>query len=111
MKRFIIILLSVSLLLFTSCGPGKRTVDTEKSTSMKMLIDTTFTMHQFDSLCVADTISPDYKNWLVMAFLDYETNNVIYEYIYIKHINEDEIMYRLIVDDKEYKIIKRLTDN
>ena len=100
------------MLIFFSCGTGKKvTTTTNSTTSMRMLLDTTFTQHQFDSLCVADTINPNFKKWLNISFNDYETKEYIYEYIYIKKINEDEIVYRVIVENDNYKITKRLTDN
>ena len=110
MKRIVITILIVIFAL-ASCGTSKKVTITDRPTSMRVLLDTTFTKFQFDSLCVADTINPNYKEWLVMSFVDYETNKVINEYTYIKTLNEDEIMYRLIIDETEYNIIKRLTDN
>lgn len=101
----------ITIFLILSCGVSKKNTTTENPTSMMILLDTTFTKFQFDSLCVADTINPNYKEWLVMSFIDYETNKTINEYTYIKTLNEDEIMYRLIIDETEYNIIKRLTDN
>ena len=110
MKQLIISFI-IMIFLILSCGTVRRTTTTENPTSMRVLLDTTFTKSQFDSLCIADTINPNYKEWLSMSFIDYETNKTINEYTYIKELNEDEIMYRLIVDETEYNIIKRLTDN
>lgn len=101
----------ITILFVLSCGVSKKNTTTENPTSMRILLDTTFTEIQFDSLCVADTINPNYKKWLTMSFVDYETNKTINEYTYIKTLNEDEIMYRLIINETEYNIIKRLTDN
>ena len=110
MKQSIISFI-ILIFLTLSCGTVRKTNTIENSTSMKILLDTTFTKFQFDSLCVADTLNPNYKEWLIMSFVDYETNKTINEYTYIKTLNEDEIMYRLIIDETEYNIIKRLTDN
>lgn len=110
MKQLIISFI-IMIFLTLSCSTVKKATTTENPTSMRILLDTTFTKFQFDSLCVADTINPNYKEWLMMSFIDYETNKTINEYTYIKTLNEDEIMYRLIIDETEYNIIKRLTDN
>lgn len=111
MKQLIGILVFGILFLF-SCGTSKKVTSTKESNSyMVMLLDTTFTKHQFDSLCVADTINPNFKKWLNISFNDYETKEYIYEYIYTKKINEDEIVYRVIIENDNYKITKRLTDN
>ena len=101
----------VSLLLIISCGVKKKASETQPTAKMIVLIDTTFTKHQLDSLCIADTLSMNLDKWNSIWFLDYETNVVVYEYSYIKNINEDILMYRVIQDGENYKIIKRLTDN
>ena len=101
----------VFLLLIISCGVKKKASETLPTTKMIVLIDTTFTKHQLDSLCIADTLSTNFEKWNTIWFLDHETNTPIYEYSYIKNINEDIIMYRVIQDGDNYKIIKRLTDN
>lgn len=111
MKRIFYILLLLGLFIY-SCGPVKTITSNDNTiTSMKLLLDTTYNKTQFDSLCIVDSIDPNYRNWLKMSFIDYETNKTINEYTYIKTLNEDEIMYRLIIDETEYNIIKRLTDN
>lgn len=107
MKNFIAILITV--LLCFSCGLSKKSQQTINQPKMLLLIDANFNKHQFDSLCVADTLPNDLEKWLRWQFIDYEKNTMINEYVYIKHINEDEVMYRLIIDN-DYNIMKRLTD-
>jgi hypothetical protein len=108
MKKMLSFLLVLTLLC--GCGVKKKTMETTP-TRMLILIDTTFTKAQLDSLCISDTLSMDLQNWNNVVFVDYETNQAIYEYLYIKNINEDVMMYRVIKEGDEYKIIKRLTDN
>lgn len=111
-KHFLIKISLIVILFSTmSCGTNKKIVTNNLHATMKIMIDESFNRQQFDSLCVADTINPDYTKWLVMPFVDYETNETVHEYVYIKKINEDEIMYRLIIENCDYKIIKRITDN
>ena len=107
MKRFIVC--CIIALLCLSCGVSKKTIETTPTQRMLALIDAEFTKYQFDSLCVADSLPNDLKKWLYWEFIDYEDNKTIKEFIYIKKVNEDDIMYRVIVDDN-YNVMKRLTD-
>lgn len=109
MKKIIVFLFLVFFCY--SCGTTKKVVEPEKPTKMLNLIDTIFSRQQLDSLCVADTISLDLDTWMKITFVDYESNSAIIEYSYIKTIHEDEILYRVIKDGENFKIIKRLTDN
>ena len=109
MKKIILILLTV--ILCFSCGTQKKTTELEKPTKILFLIDNIFNQQQLDSLCIADTISPNLSTWMEVAFIDYETNSPIIEKMYIKFINEDEIVYRIIKEGENFKITKRLTDN
>ena len=106
-----VFILFIMFMVLFSCGVKKKATETTPPSKMILLIDTTFTRHQLDSLCIADTLSMNFEKWNTIWFLDYETNVVVYEYSYIKNINEDILMYRVIQDGENYKIIKRLTDN
>jgi hypothetical protein len=105
-----ILFYSLLALLFYSCGTQKKITNNPDS-RMILLINDTFTKHQLDSLCVADTISSDLNTWIIGTFVDYETNTPVKEYSYIKIMKEDEILYRVIEEGIDYKITKRLTDN
>ena len=109
MKR-ILYIITVLFIIF-SCGISRKNNIKESTSRMILLIDTTFTRHQLDSLCFADTISNELNTWEKVMFIDYETNEKIIEYLFIKQLNEDEVMYRVIIEKESYKIIKRLTDN
>ena len=43
-----------------------------------------FNQRQLDSAFVADTLDPNLENWLNATFVDYETNEKIVKYLYIK---------------------------
>ena len=43
-----------------------------------------FNQRQLDSAFVADTLDPNLGNWLNATFVDYETNEKIVKYLYIK---------------------------
>lgn len=109
-KLVLVFVLSLTML---SCGPGWRAHnsgrDDSYSYSMKILFDRSFTMYQFDSLCVADTIPPMLDKWKKADFYDYETNQKLVEYYYIKRLGNNESFYRLLKEDEEtYNILKRV---
>lgn len=110
MKKVILSLMLV--LLSISCGVQKQVSDTQSDSVMMLLIDDTFNRHQIDSLCLADGLSANINEWIALSFIDDETQSMVYEFVYIKEIKEDEITYRIIVIDEEhFKINKRLTNN
>ena len=43
-----------------------------------------FNQRQLDSAFVADTLDSNLENWLNATFVDYETNEKIVKYLYIK---------------------------
>jgi hypothetical protein len=78
---------------------------------MRILYDKDFTYAQFDSICVADAIPMNLEQWKAYTSRDYETNNIITEYMFIKALEANgEVIYRLmIVDEDTYNIYKRIT--
>ena len=112
LKRFLVV---VSLFFFMiGCGPGKhlpQNQDNNLSYSMQILFEKNFTMYQFDSLCVADTLPINFeKKWIKnQSLYDYETNKPIEQYYYIKRLGQNESFYRLIIIDEEtYNVFKRV---
>ena len=91
------------------CRHKQNTPDTY-ATSMRILYERDFTVAQFDSICVADTIPRDLKLWKSYSMRDYETNKPITEYLYIKRLGANEEMFRVMMPtDSTYNIIKRIT--
>ena len=69
-----------------------------------------FTPIQFDSICIADRLNKNLAKWHQFATRDGETNEVFVEYMYIKQLGQNEIIYRLLkTRDGKYKITKRIT--
>lgn len=68
------------------------------------------TRAQLDSMCIADTLSNDLgEDWLSTLFVDYETNEVIYRYLFIKESNASaETTYVVTPRDTMYKISRRI---
>ena len=52
---------------------------------------------QLDSAFVADTLDPNLENWLNATFVDYETNEKIVKYLYIKE--NTDIRYTITPQD------------
>lgn len=64
-----------------------------------------YTISQFDSLCDADTISSELKNWETVPLLDEESKTPIKRYLYIK---DSSNLYILTVQDSIYNVSKRI---
>lgn len=104
------LILLLGLLLF-SCGPGKKVVDInpQYSYAMQILFEKDFSLAQFDSLCLVDTIPSILKKWKTATFSDYETGKPMVEYYFIKRLGHNESFYRLIPqNDTIYNIYKRV---
>lgn len=112
-KNFLLGLLVIASM--SGCGllcKQKQNTDGQTyGTSMRILYDKDFTYAQFDSICVVDAIPMDLEQWKAYSSRDYETNNVITEYMFIKSLETNaEVIYRLmIVDEDTYNIYKRIT--
>ena len=77
--------------------------------TMKIVFDRQFNLHQFDSLCVADTLPVLLTKWRKITIDDYETDRTLEEYLYIKRLGKNESTYRLIKENEElYNINKRV---
>ena len=78
--------------------------------SMLNSFERVFTSVQFDSICIADRLNKNLAKWHQFATRDGETNEVFVEYMYIKQLGQNEIIYRLLkTRDGKYKITKRIT--
>lgn len=109
MKRFLIILIS---LFITGCSIYKTNNEISYGSSNKTMSNSFknyYNIEQFDSICKADTLNTNISNWEVIKLKDYDTNENIYQYFYIKSIDNYEIIYRVhIINDSIYKITKRI---
>ena len=119
MKKFLKIL-AVSLITLNIIGCGSLRKICHKNNSgveqvenygvtMKIVFDRQFNLHQFDSLCVADTLPVLLTKWRKITIDDYETDRTLEEYLYIKRLGKNESTYRLIKENEElYNINKRV---
>jgi hypothetical protein len=107
MKKLFYLFIS---LLILACTP-KSIVDGNKDMGNTMLLNFSgkISMAQFDSMCVADTLPKNLMDWKFLGLKDYESNQRVSLFMYMKRNNKEEIMYRAedTMDDS-VKIIKRL---
>jgi hypothetical protein len=107
MKKLFYLFIS---LLILACTP-KSIVDGNENMGNTILLDFNgkISMAQFDSMCVADTLPKSLADWKFLGLKDYESNQRVSLFMYMKRNNKEEIMYRAeeTMDDS-VKIIKRL---
>ena len=108
MKSFIFTL----LIIFACACSTFKTIDVSNSfgTKMQNAFEGYYTIEQFDSICIADTINPNIKEWQKLSIRDYESGEDASQYFYIKSLGEHENIYRVFyVNDSILKITKRVT--
>ena len=104
MKKLILFITAV--LLFIGCGVSNKSVVNQSMYGYVKNID----CRQLDSICVVDDLSNNIEEWFKMEFVDYETRNVVTEFLYIKDVSETyDAMYILVKNGEcKYKITKRI---
>lgn len=99
MKKIIIIF--VSLFLAFACSPK----------IMMNSIKGTYNMYQVDSICRVERLPDDLTEWHGTTLYDYETNERINQYVFIKEYNrKNEVIYTITVDDSTYYFTKRVVE-
>lgn len=99
MKKIIIIF--VSLFLAFACSPK----------IMMNSIKGTYNIHQVDSICNVERLPDDLTEWHGTTLYDYETNERINQYVFIKeHNRKNEVIYTITVDDSTYYFTKRVVE-
>lgn len=99
MKKKLLILLSICILLITSCGSVKHIFHNEydKIYATELIV----TQAQLDSVCNADTLSNNFRDWYTGAFVDYETNKAMEKRFYIRESITKRVIYILAPYDEE----------
>ena len=106
MKKLLWLILSV---LIVSCTPKIVVTDPVKGDTMIRTMNGNYSLAQFDSMCVADTIPTDLLKWQNLWVVDYETGSKITLYLYFKENGINESVYRVErVSDDSVKINKRV---
>lgn len=99
MKKIIIIF--VSLFLAFACSPK----------IMMNSIKGTYNMYQVDSICRVERLPDDLTEWHGTTLYDYETNERIDQYVFIKEYSrKNEVIYTITVDDSTYYFTKRVVE-
>jgi len=89
------------------CGPGKKV--TKEKDFVMYGYERLMNGSQLDSLCVADTLSTNFENWIEVGFHDYETERTIVRYLFIKRANsESEVIYTVTQQDTLFNVNKRM---
>ena len=109
------------LFSFTGCGTlnkifhktDKENTETTFSTTQNMYqVTHEYTMHQIDSMCVADMLPMKFEGWTCKTYTDYETNQYIIRYMYIKELNDNyEMIYIVTPRGDIYAVSKRKVVN
>ena len=105
------------LFSFTGCGTlnkifhktDKENTETTFSTTQNMYqVTHEYTMHQIDSMCVADMLPMKFEGWTCKTYTDYETNQYIVRYMYVKELNDNyEMIYIVTPRGDIYAVSKR----
>ena len=112
----LLVLFSV-LVSFTGCGMlnkifhrtnQENTEITFGSSQNMYQVTHEYTAYQVDSMCVADTLPGNFDGWIRRAYSDYETNQPIVRYMYIKELNDNyEMIYIVTPRGEMYVVSKR----
>jgi hypothetical protein len=100
MKKIIIIIFATLFLAF-ACSPR----------IMMNSIRGTYNEYQLDSICNVERLPNDLNKWYGTFLYDYETNEKINQYIFIKEYSwKNETIYTIVVDDSTYYFTKRIVE-
>jgi hypothetical protein len=91
-----------------SCNP-KIVNGIEKSKIISTPMKGKYSMAQFDSMCVADSLPRNLGYWDFLGLKDYESHERTSLFFYIKNLGTDDVIYKVeeTMDDS-VKITKRL---
>ena len=97
-KKFFFIFL---VLMFFACTPIR----------MANSIRGAYNEYQLDSICRIERLPVDLTKWHGTDIYDYETNERISQYVFIRDVKRNsEIIYTITVDDSAYYFNKRVVE-
>ena len=100
MKKIIIIIL-FALFLVMSCSPR----------IMMNSLKGTYNEYQLDSICNVERLPYDLSKWYGTFIYNYETNEKIDQYVFIKEYSrKSEVIYTITVEDSTYYFTKRVVE-
>ncbi len=117
-KLFSLIVFVSLLFSFTGCGllnkifhkqGNNENTEIVMGTSQNMYqVTVEYTLRQVDSMCVADGLPETFDGWIRRGYSDYETNEYIVRYMYIKDLNDNyEMIYIVTPRGEIYVVSKR----
>lgn len=84
---------------------------------MYYAINGEFNRRQLDSIALAESISSELGKWRSMGYIDYDSDRIAHQYIYIKSLeyeSEEIFIIRLEIDryrnDTIFHVTKRITE-
>ena len=103
--KFLVILFLVTNIIGCGCLKKQKQNNNSLMYGYEMLINN----RQLDSICLVDNLNPHLDNWFATTFLDYETNKVVVQRMFIKELTDStEAIYVLVEKDTLYLITKRI---
>lgn len=76
---------------------------------MLRMMNGKYSIEQFDSMCIADTIPNSLSLWEQVPLLEYETKNKVVLHLYMKELGKTESVYKVEkISDDSVKILKRI---
>lgn len=102
-KIFIVFFLALGL---TACGAMKKV--NEASRYQMIGIEMQINQAQLDSICIADTLVNNLKDWANAVYYDYETNTAVVKRTLVKGKGMEQTVYVIeILNDSTYTLSKR----
>lgn len=102
-KIFIVFFIALGL---TACGAMKKA--NEASRYQMIGIEMQINQAQLDSICIADTLVNNLKDWANAVYYDYETNTAVVKRTLVKGKGMEQTVYVIeILNDSTYMLNKR----
>lgn len=102
-KIFIVFFIALGL---TACGAMKKA--NEASRYQMIGIEMQINQAQLDSICIADTLVNNLKDWANAVYYDYETNTAVVKRTLVKGKGMEQTVYVIeILNDSTYTLSKR----
>ena len=96
-------------IIIGACTPKVVLTSDNYGSAMINSFEKTFSIEQFDSIAISDTIPNNLDKWQVIPLKDFE-GDPFNLYLYVKKLGEEEIIYRLEkIGEDSVHITKRIT--
>lgn len=78
---------------------------------MKYTYNDYYNKYELDSILKIEQVDTNFNNWHLFKSFDYETNDSIVKFFYIKQLGKNEIIYNVLTinSDSLFKFNKRIT--